>query len=862
MEIINKFFEKLFHEDSPSEIMANGGMPPTLQKQNELIESYKFSDLLPYESYDSENGIFYNEDGYGVIIEAMPASGINEDTLNILSGLLAQDLKPGTNLEINLYCSPDIIEYLKEWANVRQEGHKQNEKDTLRNTSIYNILARKRVEYFMSGNWKSLMSGENVRIANYRLFVSLNRPFTNAGKISSKEKEELIRDSEGIKSSLRSADFYNQQMDDVNFIDLMDTILNPKHHKRNRLTLQKDQLLRKQIVAPDTLYAVGRDGICIETSDLLLDVRTYTIRNYPDAWGGWGLVDLIGSFEKDNLRFPCPFLVKLNLNYLEQTAAQNDALINSTRATQMIGSEIGKYVASWKDKKREWGFVQKKLDDGDSMCETYYSITTFSPNDNADAAEKILFNVYKNKGFQLSRLRFIPVSAFIYQLPFSIGKKHWEEIKKYQLSRKFLSWTAANIAPWVGEWKGTGSPFLQLIARRHQLSNIDPWEDSQSNYNVSVAAKSGSGKSFLTQEVVLSILGNGGYVWAFDSGRSYQNICSFVGGTFISFGPSSGICLNPFTNIHSWEGDEEQGSERIMMIDLVCQMCLPSDDKTLETHEITWIEQALEETWNKFGHDAEMTHVYQYLKRTGHFKKFDYGTEKFDSRKSDLADALYSFTMHGKYGIYFSGAANVDIEDRFVVLEMRELDSMPHLQSVVLLLLMMRITQSLYTSPRNVRKLCLIDEAWRLMAQGKAGNFIMEGYRTARKYKGSFMTITQGVNDYYKSETALAAWNNSEMTILLEQKEESLRQLSSSNRLPGGEESIGILSSMKTVKGKYSDMAVITGGGMSVCRLIVDPFSEKLYSTKGDEFEFIQNEVKNGRTLEQAVDQLSKGSKR
>ena len=49
---------------------------------------------------------------------------------------------------------------------------------------------------------------------------------------------------------------------------------------------------------------------------------------------------------------------------------------------------------------------------------------------------------------------------------------------------------------------------------------------------------------------------------------------------------------------------------------------------------------------------------------------------------------------------------------------------------------------------------------------------------------------------------------------------------------------------------------------MAIGRLIVDPFTEKLYSTKGTEFAFIQKAMAQGATLAQAVEQLAAGVKR
>ena len=80
--------------------------------------------------------------------------------------------------------------------------------------------------------------------------------------------------------------------------------------------------------------------------------------------------------------------------------------------------------------------------------------------------------------------------------------------------------------------------------------------DSGSNYNCCIAAQSGSGKSFLVNEIISSYLSEGGQCWVIDVGRSYEKkLCEVYDGEFLQFGQDSGICLNPFEIVEDY--DEE-----------------------------------------------------------------------------------------------------------------------------------------------------------------------------------------------------------------------------------------------------------------------------------------------------------------
>ena len=340
----------------------------------------------------------------------------------------------------------------------------------------------------------------------------------------------------------------------------------------------------------------------------------------------------------------------------------------------------------------------------------------------------------------------------------------------------------------------------------------------------------------------MSILGTGGRVWTIDRGESYKNISKLLDGLYLNFNRDTQVNLNPFTRVENF------GNELPMLKALLAHMASPTSP--LGVMESSWLEQALKEVWIVQKQQTTVSHVFESLKQDG------------DPRKADLADCLFPYTKEGVYARFFEGENNLDLNRPFVALELKDLDAMPDLQSLVLLLLMMRITEDMYLGERTQRKLCVIDEAWKLMGYGNAGSFIEEGYRTARKYEGAFLTVTQGVNDYYKSGTAQAAFENSDWVFLLRQKKESLKQLQASGRFAMEGEEMKLLRSIHTIHGKYSEVATYSPDGMAIGRLIVDPFTEKLYSTKGTEFDFIQQRVEQGATLAQAVEELAAGVQR
>ena len=160
---------------------------------------------------------------------------------------------------------------------------------------------------------------------------------------------------------------------------------------------------------------------------------------------------------------------------------------------------------------------------------------------------------------------------------------------------------------------------------------------------------------------------------------------------------------------------------------------------------------------------------------------------------------------------------------------------------------------------RSKRKLVIIDEAWDLMGSGSSANFIEAGYRRARKYGGAFGTITQSVEDYYKNEATKAAITNADWLFLLRQKPESIERLGKEGKLHVDEGMKRQLSSVATEHGYYSEIFVHGPMGSGVGRLILDPFSMLLYSTRAEDFQAIKALMDQGLDVTDAVETIIEG---
>jgi conjugal transfer ATP-binding protein TraC len=687
----------------------------------------------------------------------------------------------------------------------------------------------------------------------------------SANDVTDEEIDYLKRMREAVSGTLRSAHIHAQSMGPSRFINLMNGILNPSKEPQPVLEYDDNHLINTQMVDDDTMALFGSGASSLVHKGEPYSILPYHVRQFPQQWGGFDNGELIGSFSNNILRIPCPFIMTLNVHVPDQVSAKGKVKRKSMRATQMADSEISKYVPQWKERKVDWDYTAKKVDGGNKLMEAHYQIVLFSPQNKEQACEQALRSVYTSLGWVLSKSRYTPIHSLLSALPMAVCQETKRALKLFGYYKTRLSSTCTHIAPWIAEWKGTKTPLMLFNGRRGQLAYFDPFDNNKGNYNMSCCATSGSGKSFFTQEWIFSCLGIGGRAFVIDAGHSYRNLCGLLNGTYIDFGEGRPN-LNPFSHIFSDENmqrirllskekpDEYSEEDYIndmmpMLKTLLGVMASPNED--LEPILGACLEIALDAAIKKYKNRTTVSSVAEMCLQ----QKDNSGESHLYAKK--LALMLHSYTKDGMYGRYFEGKNNIDFDNRFIVLDLDALNAMGDLQSVVLLILMMQINQVMYLSGnKKQRKLCIIDEAWRLLGTGRAGSFIEEGYRVARKHGGSFMTVTQKVSDYYSSSVSMAAYANSDFKVYLRQDADELLKAEKDKQISNESGLIDLIKSLETIQGKYSELVISSPDGMSVVRFTVDPITEKLYSTKAEEVEFIREKEAEGVHVLDAIKAL------
>jgi conjugal transfer ATP-binding protein TraC len=380
-----------------------------------------------------------------------------------------------------------------------------------------------------------------------------------------------------------------------------------------------------------------------------------------------------------------------------------------------------------------------------------------------------------------------------------------------------------------------------LAGRRGQLLTWSPFDNRDGNYNVCVVGKSGSGKSVFMQELMVSTLGLGGHVFVLDVGRSFEKTCALLGGQFIEFKAKTPLCLNPFSSLP--DQNLEDTDDALSMLKPVLLM-MASPHQSLDGIAPSLMEQAMRETWKRYGQASTITHMAQWL------------MQHSDKVAQDLGTMLYPYTEEGAYGRFFHGPSTVRLDSSLVVIELEELKERKDLQAVVIQMMMVTITNQMFLGDRRTPFHVVLDEAWDMLRGSQTGVFIETLARRLRKYFGSLVVGTQSINDFFANPGAQAAFENSDWMCLLAQKQESIDQLKNTSRLSLTFLMESQLKSLSTKQGQYAEVMIARSQGYAVARLLLDPYSNLLYSTKAEDYSALNDLKSQGFSVAEGLDRL------
>ena len=287
------------------------------------------------------------------------------------------------------------------------------------------------------------------------------------------------------------------------------------------------------------------------------------------------------------------------------------------------------------------------------------------------------------------------------------------------------------------------------------------------NSNFFVLGPSGSGKSFYVNSMVRQAHEQDTDIVLVDTGNSYEGLCEYFGGKYISYTEEHPITMNPFKIKR-----EEWNIEKLGFLKNLVMLIWKGSQGTVSKTEDRLIEQVINEYYDAYFTTKRVSNLC--------FNTFyEFSTERLPKiceenglHGIDLSSYNYllkDFYKGGSHDVTLN--ENMDsslFDETFIVFEIDSIKDDPLLFPLVTLIVMDVFLQKMRI--KKNRKMLIIEEAWKAIASPMMAEYIKYLYKTARKFWASVGVVTQEIQDIIGSEIVKEAIiNNSDVVMLLDQ---------------------------------------------------------------------------------------------
>lgn len=338
------------------------------------------------------------------------------------------------------------------------------------------------------------------------------------------------------------------------------------------------------------------------------------------------------------------------------------------------------------------------------------------------------------------------------------------------------------------------------------------------NSNFFCLGPSGSGKSFHMNSVVRQLHEQGTDVVMVDTGNSYEGLCEYFGGKYISYTEERPITMNPFRINREEMNVEKTGflKNLVLLIWKGTQGTVTKTEDRLIEHVITeyydayfngfegFTPQQREDLRKSLVIDDRNSSEKRHESERERAVRIEGIIDEIEGRRKELKVEELSFNSFYEYSVqripdiceenritgidlstyrymmkdfYLGGNhektlnENMDsslFDETFVVFEIDSIKDDPLLFPLVTQIIMDVFLQKMRI--KKNRKVLVIEEAWKAIASPLMAEYIKFMYKTARKFWASVGVVTQEIQDIIGSEIVKEAIiNNSDVVMLLDQ---------------------------------------------------------------------------------------------
>jgi hypothetical protein len=281
-----------------------------------------------------------------------------------------------------------------------------------------------------------------------------------------------------------------------------------------------------------------------------------------------------------------------------------------------------------------------------------------------------------------------------------------------------------------------------------------------------VSGASGSGKSFLVNQIIMQHLIGDSIGVIMDVGGSYAPLIEIMGGQMIKFDTEKPLCINPLQVYGSPKGTEPSASDRARICRAIEPMLIQPDDPqgVLPPHVIAILDRAVEAA---FAESA--VHFTPFVTLSDLHRIIN----AYPDGGNLVAARLKPFTRGQLYGQWFDGPTTIDLRSRMVCFDMKGIAREARLMKA-LAPMVVNYVYDIIMANRSRPKMLIMDEMWSFLAQERIMNFVVEAWKTFRKENTLVVGISQSLAGDVASNkyVAAAVVQNTETWFMLSQGKE------------------------------------------------------------------------------------------
>jgi len=322
-----------------------------------------------------------------------------------------------------------------------------------------------------------------------------------------------------------------------------------------------------------------------------------------------------------------------------------------------------------------------------------------------------------------------------------------EETKREQ---ECLTLHAADLLPVEVPWQGLNYPVILLETPSRQMVPFSPFDPSLGDANMLIMAKSGGGKTFMVQLLLLMLGRINAQISILERGDSYRPLVDLMGGRVIDVNLDGQETLNPWDLP---EGDKMPSKEKVAFLKNLTRHMIgdaPGSDSTLVDNVIT---EAIARTYKRVGlRFTNPVPTFSDLRdELAQWQDEEKMQRAIDEAKL-AAVKLRTWTDKGIYSRLFDRHTNIRTDNNWLFFNVERLSSDAHLETAMSMLIANAMAER--ASGRTGQpSVTVLDECWSLLDSPVLAPEVVQLFRTARKRNSSVWGISQTLEDFVGTAT-------------------------------------------------------------------------------------------------------------